>query len=938
MNNVPRLDLSPKIKRPLSLKNPLDYLRLLYWVLFFPQAVRCYVEQYIKEYVYTTDVIGLNIFKIIFNNFKNQWKYYLNQPKLISLIIQSILVTTISNFLITILINIITMLISKSELIFIDIVTILITVLGDSIISFVCFIVLYILFINDISSGIILAIGFPIRISILSLLVNIFLPNFWAYTRLSALAICIQDVSAIKSKYLRFKHNLILSIIPGFILGILFYFLFVVLVISKNIDFAGSTFSYYFTVILWFICVSITFWFVPYIRLENWLFISLLHLLNRQFNKYFIPNTTFIPLPRLYSKILQWLRDDLQTGIENLNELLKYTMQFIPVITAVNKFLDTASEEQLIYYLNQLVKNPYNWDLIYYCSISFKKVIKSFFIFLILSPIILVSRVMSIFLPKSIDININVINKSSSSNKVRHLVAEAFWQLHEKKPQLAKKAFFSIQNLPHGQELFLLADIFSNLTSNHDYLNYIISVEVPKKELIRQDTWKVIKQLQKIAQDTLLTEKSLSLVNRSLASNRAIGSIEQILNNKDDLPELEKGMIIDILEFWKKNLLQNASKIGDDSTLKPSIQPYVIGDPVQNQVFVGRTDIIKQLEKIWLCSNQIQSVILYGHRRMGKTSILINISDQLGSKVKLAYINLNGLGDIAGVDEVFMAITDAISEILNIAPPHDQDLSQSPYRTFKRYLKQIAQNNLTEYSLIIALDEFETIENLIQAKKISSNFLGFLRSMMQLSPKIAFAFAGLHTLDEMTADYFQPFFASIIPIRVNFLSEGATRQLLANPNDEFLLDYQPEALDLIYQLTSGQPYLVQLIGFYLVGHYNDQFEMGKPRDPILTMEDVNIIINDSEFFKKGRYYFTGVWGQASHNAPAQQEILRAIAPYSQGLDILSIEAITGINQTTLEIALKTLERHDVIQEKTGKWSIIVELFRRWVEQEKTSNS
>lgn len=191
---------------------------------------------------------------------------------------------------------------------------------------------------------------------------------------------------------------------------------------------------------------------------------------------------------------------------------------------------------------------------------------------------------------------------------------------------------------------------------------------------------------------------------------------------------------------------------------------------------------------------------------------------------------------------------------------------------------------ISEYSLIIALDEFETLEDLIQSKKISSDFLGFLRSMMQLSRKIAFA--GLHTLDEMTADYFQPFFASIIPIRVNFLSEGATRQLLANPN----------------------------------------------------IEDINAIINHSEFFKNGRYYFTGVWDQASQNAPAQQEILRAIAPYPQGLDILNIEAITGIDQTTLEIALKTLERHDVIQEKTGKWSIIVELFRRWVEQEKTSNS
>ena len=45
-HGVPRLDLAPRLKRPLQLWNPLDYLRLLYWVFFFPQALRWYVEAF----------------------------------------------------------------------------------------------------------------------------------------------------------------------------------------------------------------------------------------------------------------------------------------------------------------------------------------------------------------------------------------------------------------------------------------------------------------------------------------------------------------------------------------------------------------------------------------------------------------------------------------------------------------------------------------------------------------------------------------------------------------------------------------------------------------------------------------------------------------------------------------------------------------------------
>jgi len=43
---VPRLDLAPKLSRPLSLWNPLDYLRLLYWVFFFPQALPFYIDTF----------------------------------------------------------------------------------------------------------------------------------------------------------------------------------------------------------------------------------------------------------------------------------------------------------------------------------------------------------------------------------------------------------------------------------------------------------------------------------------------------------------------------------------------------------------------------------------------------------------------------------------------------------------------------------------------------------------------------------------------------------------------------------------------------------------------------------------------------------------------------------------------------------------------------
>ncbi|WP_292737068.1 hypothetical protein [Nostoc sp. JL31] len=38
------------------------------------------------------------------------------------------------------------------------------------------------------------------------------------------------------------------------------------------------------------------------------------------------------------------------------------------------------------------------------------------------------------------------------------------------------------------------------------------------------------------------------------------------------------------------------------------------------------------------------------------------------------------------------------------------------------------------------------------------------------------------------------------------------------------------------------------------------------------------VINNPEFFKRGRYYFDGVWGQAARGAEGQQVILQEPIP------------------------------------------------------------
>ena len=192
------------------------------------------------------------------------------------------------------------------------------------------------------------------------------------------------------------------------------------------------------------------------------------------------------------------------------------------------------------------------------------------------------------------------------------------------------------------------------------------------------------------------------------------------------------------------------------------------------------------------------------------------------------------------------------------------------------------------------------------------------------------AFAGLHNLEEMRHDYWHPLFAGIRAIRVSFLTDGAARQLITQPNPDFPLDYDADAINEIIRLTNGQPYLVQLIGHGLVSLFNRQtFEEGKERERRFSLADVHAVIKSKEFFRDGHAYFSGVWAQAAVDED-QVILLKTLAQYENGLTRGELMAQTQLSEGKLNDALTMLEQHDVVANKDDKIVYTVELMRRWV--------
>jgi hypothetical protein len=656
--------------------------------------------------------------------------------------------------------------------------------------------------------------------------------------------------------------------------------------------------------VVWGVVWGVAFIFA-FFRLDNWLIGLFAGPQGRLF-----PRITLLPLPGLTSTLQQWLQQDWETAINNLNQYLQYSRQFIPVVTAVNRVLSQFPEAEIIYRVSRLAENPSDWELLKYASAK---------------PFSLTDGQIRLDTPA-------------------RAAAAGFWYLHQQDTEKAEKAFAVVRSLAYGEEMYSLAQTLHrfSLAATPDSIASLEVAPIAPEPSLRPQTWQAISSLNRVITEIALVQGSYSQQTRSLALNRIIGKLIDILFVEADqqaatLPSAEEALILFIVLKWADISASIAGTVGTVTITQPIPNPYIIGDPVIGKRFVGREDILRELQSMWSGDN-LSSVVLYGHRRMGKTSILRNLEAYLPPNVSVIYINLQRLATVTSLAEVLLTMAEEIAQTLAIDAPEEEKISQHPEMYFNRYLDRLMRQILPEKAktgLIIALDEFEIIEDLIEANTLPRNFLGYLRSLVQSSPRLAFVFAGLHTLEEMTADYFHPFFGSVYPIPVSFLSPESTRVILANPvgeDEDFPLDYTPSALDKIYQLTHGQPYLVQLIGFHLVRFYNKQvFELQRPQDIRFQVEDVEKAI-DAEFFQRGNYYFTGVWKQAKQDAAGQQEILIVLSPHLQGLTLADLLSSTGLTATTLDRALKTLENHHVIECQDCRYRIAVELFRRWVSE------
>ncbi len=355
--------------------------------------------------------------------------------------------------------------------------------------------------------------------------------------------------------------------------------------------------------------------------------------------------------------------------------------------------------------------------------------------------------------------------------------------------------------------------------------------------------------------------------------------------------------------------------------------PYVIGVPLteQQEIFVGRADVSSRIEQL-LLDRRRPPLLLYGQRRMGKTSLLNNLGRLLPGAIVPLFVDLQGpvsqASDHAGfLYNLAKGMINSADRQRDLALPwlSRESLAGDPFTRFDEWLDEVERALETNTALLM-LDEFESLDSALTEGRFSENaVLGMLRHVIQHRPRFKVLLAGSHTLDEVQR--WASYLINAQTIKLSYLKENETMQLIEHPTEDFALRYEPGASRRALGVTRGHPYLVQLLSAEIVAYKNEQPPSGRR---LARLADVEAAI--PEALSHGSLFFADI--ERNQVDADGLFLLRLMAARGEGA-IISQEDLARNFTGSLERALDLLMRRDLIESVNGGYQFQVEMIRRW---------
>jgi len=436
----------------------------------------------------------------------------------------------------------------------------------------------------------------------------------------------------------------------------------------------------------------------------------------------------------------------------------------------------------------------------------------------------------------------------------------------------------------------------------------------------------LLRSFNRISQDVSAAQSQGSVYNQRLALNAVEDRLNGLIRELTRSAEPYAARFRPIAAEWRQIVATQGQFLATEAELRQEIDnPYIIGVPLteQQEIFVGRADISARIEQLLLDRRQ-PPILLYGQRRVGKTSLLNNLGRLFPHAIIPLFVDLQGPASRAkNVTGFLYNISRSMirsarrQRDFELPPLSREDLVDDPFTAFEEWLEDV-EGVLGSNMALLVLDEFEALDTAFAKGDLDEDeILGMLRHLIQHRAHFKALLSGSHTLDEFHR--WASYLINVQVVHIGYLSVAEAQQLIESPSDDFALRYEPAAVQRVIALTRGHPFLVQLLCAEIVALKNEQ-EPAVRR--LATLTDVETAV--SEALTHGSFFFADI--QQNQVDAAGLSLLCHLA--AQGEGAMLTEADAAIH----EQALAGLRQRELIELVNGRYRFQVPMMQRWFAQ------
>jgi WD40 repeat protein/tetratricopeptide (TPR) repeat protein len=362
--------------------------------------------------------------------------------------------------------------------------------------------------------------------------------------------------------------------------------------------------------------------------------------------------------------------------------------------------------------------------------------------------------------------------------------------------------------------------------------------------------------------------------------------------------------------------------------------PYIAGTPLrQGRGFFGRQDTLDWVARE-LRNPATNTLVLFGQRRIGKTSLLLQLQHTMPAEEFLPiYFDLQDQAT-RSLGQVLADLADTVAEQAGLEPPEPAQFDNKGHFFQHVFLSQLYQTLGQDCRPVFLLDEFDVLDEAAESKlpgeTAARALFPFLRRVMTEDTRPAFVLAVGRRAEDLSTDFTATFKTALVR-EIWVLDKENANALVRQAEVNNTLSFTDQAVVHILNLTNCHPFLTQLLCQRI---WQRVCAKKYATPPLIGIPEIEAAIPDA--LEAGNQALVWIWDGLG---PAEKIYAAALAeiadegqtmPEDQVAQVL-VEHAERLRRREVQLAPRDLEKRRVL-EKVGEreYRFAVELFRRWV--------